>query len=106
MERITRRGALQWLVGGAGLGLLVACGAPPAPSPQAAATVAPPTSAPAPPTVAAAATTPVSATPAAATSTIAQPRNGGTLRYAMVADLSTLDPHVTNSQSYATIWSV
>jgi peptide/nickel transport system substrate-binding protein len=24
----------------------------------------------------------------------------------MVADLSTLDPHVTNSQSYATIWSV
>jgi peptide/nickel transport system substrate-binding protein len=110
MASITRRVALQWLLSGTGTGLLLACGAPSAP-PAAAPTVS------APPTTAAAQSTPVAvvATSAAAqptaasavsTPAAAQPRNGGLLRYAMVGDLSTIDGHVTNSQSYATIWSV
>lgn len=93
---ITRRGALRLLISSAGLGLLVACGrAAPASTP-------PPATVPAPTT----ATQPTGEVGAAPTRTAVQPKPGGTLRFGLSGDLTTLDPHVIIPGGFDTLWQV
>jgi peptide/nickel transport system substrate-binding protein len=95
-QRRTRRSALRLLVSGAGLGLLVACG-PSAPASSA-------TSAPAQaPTSAAQPATAVGTT---TTSAGTQPKAGGSLRFGLSGDLTSLDPHVIVPGGFDTLWQV
>jgi peptide/nickel transport system substrate-binding protein len=115
---VSRRVALRLLASAAGVSVLAACtGAnvsPTAPTttPAVAPTAAPAAAKPAstaPPS--AAATVPVApAATAAATSAPAepgaQPRTGGTLRYATTADVATLDPYLVTTNGMETSWLV
>jgi peptide/nickel transport system substrate-binding protein len=94
MTRVTRRAALQLVLGSAGIALLSACGA----VPQA------PTSAPAPPTPAPAGTSVSVSTPAKPAA--AQPKIGGTLRFAATADVPNLDGHQRSAALTDTVWTV
>ncbi len=120
VDHLSRRAALQLLLGGAGVGVLTACGVGSAP-PQTA-----PTSASAPPTAAAAAkpaattanaaatSAPTSAaaaqptvavsTPAPAAAGAGQPKSGGTLRVGVPTDIVTLDPVVRGGTPYESTW--
>jgi peptide/nickel transport system substrate-binding protein len=95
---LTRRAALQYLVSGAGLALLAACGrapqAPPAP------TVAPKPTVPAAPPTTVAVSTPVPKP------TVAQPKLGGILRFAATADVPNLDGHQRSAALNDTVWTV
>src|SRR5579859_96801 len=95
-QHLTRRRTLQLLVSGAGLGLLVACG-PAEPVPNA--TTAP---GPAPTSAAQPATAVVTGPTASGT----QPKSGGTLRFGLSGDLTTLDPHVIIPGGFDTLWQV
>lgn len=99
LQRMTRRGTLRLLILGSGLGMLQACG-PAAPSSTATTAAAPtPASGPKPTTVAAA--------PAAGAATpAAQPKTGGTLRFGLSGDLTSLDPHVIVPGGFDTLWQV
>ena len=102
LRRMTRRGTLRLLILGTGLGMLEACG-PIAPSSTAttATTAAAPTLSSVPkPTSVAAAPVGSAATPAA------QPKTGGTLRFGLSGDLTSLDPHVIVPGGFDTLWQV
>jgi peptide/nickel transport system substrate-binding protein len=105
-----RRSALRLLASTAGITLLAACGAPAAPSAATPPTPPPP---PAAKPTAAATAVPVATTVPAATSAptpagsgAAQPRSGGTLRYATTADVATLDPYLVTTNGMETSWLV
>jgi len=95
-QHLTRRRTLQLLVSGAGLGLLVACG-PAGPVPNA-------TTAPAP--AATSAAQPATAVVTGPTASGTQPKGGGTLRFGLSGDLTTLDPHVIIPGGFDTLWQV
>ncbi len=95
---LTRRGALKFTAASAGLALLAAC-QPAAQSSSTQSSSAAPAPAPTPqPTVAAPTQAVVALTPTAAASTAAaqtaQPRTGGTLQTAILADVLNLDGHI------------
>jgi peptide/nickel transport system substrate-binding protein len=94
MTHVTRRAALQLVLGSAGIALLSACGA----VPQA------PASAPAPPTPAPAGTSVSVSTPAKPAAV--QPKTGGTLRFAATADVPNLDGHQRSAALTDTVWTV
>jgi peptide/nickel transport system substrate-binding protein len=109
VPHLSRRAVLRLLGSSAGIALLAACtpaqqaaapttpANPPTQAPQAQPTIAAssPTLAPAPTAVA------VSSTPAAATS---PPRSGGTARYSIQADLSSIDGHVRTPGAVDSLW--
>ncbi|HET6316075.1 MAG TPA: ABC transporter substrate-binding protein, partial [Chloroflexota bacterium] len=107
---LSRREALHVVISGAGVALLAACGpaAVQAPPPTAA-----PATKPAPPAPTAAA--PAAAQPAApptsvsvstpAKSSAAQPKLGGTLRFAATADVPNLDGHQRSAALQDTVWT-
>jgi peptide/nickel transport system substrate-binding protein len=114
---LTRRTALRLIGSSAGIALLTACGvapqtaAPPAAqAPTVAAKPAAATTAPA----AAATTAPVApaatvasvsvTTPTPAANAAAQPRRGGTARYSIQADLSSIDGHVRTPGAVDSLW--
>ena len=102
-SRMTRRTVLQLVVSATGLGVLAACGTPPA---------APPAPTPAPPattvaTKAAAAAAPAATqvavvTPAAKPATA--PRPGGTLRIGQLGDIVNLEPHFNQNTTSESTW--
>src|SRR5215207_4779711 len=102
---LSRRAALRLFVSGTGMALLVACGpTPQAPSPTPAPTPAPAQPAPTAPKPAAAATTVAVATPAPKPA-VAQPKMGGTLRFAATADVPNLDGHQRSAALQDTVWT-
>lgn len=116
--RLTRRSALQRLLGGSALALLAACSpatpaaptaAPAAPTaaPKPAATTAPAsTAASAPATAAPAPTTAAASAPTAVPKPAEQPKSGGTLRVGRIGDLTGLDAHLLTVATTASIWTV
>ena len=81
---VTRRITLAGIVSSAAAALLAACGGP----------TAPPTG-------------PASSTSAPATNASAQPKSGGTLRFGLANDLTTLEPHLNAtapSSTYAGVY--
>jgi peptide/nickel transport system substrate-binding protein len=102
---LSRRAALRLLGASAGVALLAAC----TPAPQVAApTSAPPAAAPTPasaatPAAGSAATVSVAA-PTPAAGNAAQPRRGGTARYSIQADLSSIDGHVRTPGAVDSLW--
>src|SRR5690242_16364217 len=103
MTVLSRRSALRIAGTGTGLALLTACGmaapAPAAPTAAPAAPAAPPTAG-AKPAPAATATVATPAKPAAA-----QPKTGGTLRFAATADVPNLDGHQRSAALTDTVWT-
>jgi peptide/nickel transport system substrate-binding protein len=117
--RLERRAVLRLLVTGAGVALLAACTPTPAaptsaPAPKPTEPPKPVVATPAPtapvaqPTVVAppvAAAKPTVLVPAAtAAKPVAQPRNGGVLRMAILGDLPNLESHLLNQNAYDTLW--
>src|SRR5690242_1303242 len=99
LQRMTRRGTLRLLILGAGLGMLEACG-PTAPSSTATSAAAPtPANGPKPTSV-------VAAPAGSAATPAAQPKTGGTLRFGLSGDLTSLDPHVIVPGGFDTLWQV
>ena len=89
MITLTRRRALRWLAGGAGMTLLAACG-PATPGAPAISTSAPSGSQAAP----------------ANTQTAGQPKTGGTLRMGMVGDLTQIEGQLIVPGALDTLWQV
>src|SRR5688572_24966710 len=117
---LSRRAALRLFVSGAGMALLAACGpaAVPAPPPTAAPAAKPATPAPAatsaPGAAAAPTTAPAAAAPQPTSVTVstpapkpaaAQPKLGGTLRFAATADVPNLDGHQRSAALQDTVWT-
>ena len=112
----TRRRAVGALIGGVGVALLAACGAPAptapaAPPPTAAPALAPtaaPTAPPAPTATVASTAVPANPTSAVAAKPTSapsnQPRTGGTLRANTMTDLTPIDGHFTNTGFGLSSW--
>jgi peptide/nickel transport system substrate-binding protein len=109
VRRLSRRALLVLLVGGAGAGLLAACG----PTPVATGPTAAPTPAPAQPAAAAVVTTPNPvAPPSSATSTTGgataaltpQPKSGGTLHYGLASPLTSIWPTFSGTEGTQDIY--
>src|SRR5689334_13302886 len=106
---VTRREVLRFLGAGTGLALLAACqpAQPAAPAKPTAAAAAPAaTTAPAAGATVAAAP-PAAAKPAAgapAATTAVQPKSGGALRSAILADVANLDPHINTGSGRDTFF--
>jgi peptide/nickel transport system substrate-binding protein len=100
---VSRRAALQLFASGAGVALLAACGVPQQPAspatslPAAAPTPAASTAAPAGPAIRVAT--------APAKPAVAQPKTGGTLRFAATADVPNLDGHQRSAALTDTVWT-
>jgi len=102
-SRMTRRTVLQLVVSATGLGVLAACGTPPAAPPA-------PTPAPPAPTVATKAAAPAApaATQVAVVTPVAKPaaapRPGGTLRIGQLGDIVNLEPHFNQNTTSESTW--
>jgi len=94
-SRITRRALLGVLLAASGVPLLAACSAP-APSPASTTSTSAPSSGNTPASV--------SVTPLPAPAATSQPVSGGSMRFAITADLATLDGHSRTPGSYESNW--
>src|SRR5579859_4849434 len=107
---LTRRTALRLLGSSAGIALLAGCGVAPqttAPTAAAAPTAPPqPVATPTAASIAVSAPNPTAPapTPAAPVSSASTPRRGGTARYSIQADLSSIDGHVRTPGAVDSLW--